>query len=87
MYVATWGEPERAPPRALQRLRSLSHGNNGGTSCSMRMREVYVASSKVSRGKRVAQGKRERYRCASESADIGRCVHYDEELWIEHGTL
>ena len=25
-----WGEPERAPPRALQRLRSLSHndGNN-----------------------------------------------------------
>ena len=21
-----WGEPERAPPRALQRLRSLSHG-------------------------------------------------------------
>ena len=22
-----WGEPERAPPRALQRLRSLSHNN------------------------------------------------------------
>ena len=24
-----WGEPERAPPRALQRLRSLSHVNWG----------------------------------------------------------
>ena len=23
-----WGEPERAPPRALQRLRSLSHNND-----------------------------------------------------------
>ena len=33
------------------------------TSCPMRMRGVYVESSKVSRGKRVAQGKRERYRC------------------------
>ena len=27
--VTHWGEPERAPPRALQRLRSLSHGNDG----------------------------------------------------------
>ena len=27
MFPHNWGEPERAPPRALQRLRSLSHGN------------------------------------------------------------
>ena len=27
-----WGEPERAPPRALQRLRSLSHNGGGGIS-------------------------------------------------------
>ena len=26
-HYCNWGEPERAPPRALQRLRSLSHNN------------------------------------------------------------
>ena len=28
--IVNWGEPERAPPRALQRLRSLSHNDNNG---------------------------------------------------------
>ena len=28
IHVYYWGEPERAPPRALQRLRSLSHNGN-----------------------------------------------------------
>ena len=28
IYTSNWGEPERAPPRALQRLRSLSHNND-----------------------------------------------------------
>ena len=26
-----WGEPERAPPRALQQLRSLSHNDDNGS--------------------------------------------------------
>ena len=71
--IHDWGEPERAPLKALRRLRSQSR-----TSCPMRMREVYVdsiPSSKVSRGRTAreearlsrAQGKPERYRCASES--------------------
>ena len=28
VHVHNWGKPERAPPRALQRLRSLSHNND-----------------------------------------------------------
>ena len=59
--VYNWGEPERAPPRALKRLRSLSHNDddNGGISYVLPNAHArsYVESSKVSR---VAQGKRER---------------------------
>ena len=56
------------------------------TSCSMRMREVYVASSKVSRGKRVEshKGNRRGIVALLNRLNIGRC---DEELRIEHGTL
>ena len=67
-----WGEPERAPPRALQRLRSLSHnnGNDGGISYVLpnaharSLRGEFKGQSRQSE----SQGKRERYRCASESA-------------------
>ena len=42
-----WGEPERAPPRALQRLRSLSHNWRAGASqpsltAGPRCRDIYI---------------------------------------------
>ena len=50
----------------------------------MRMREVYVESSKVSR---VAQGSARGIVALLNRLNIGRCVQCDEELRIEHGTL
>ena len=54
------------------------------TSCPMRMRGVYVESSKVSRGKRVAQGG---IVALLNRLNIERWVQCDEELRIEYGTL
>ena len=83
-----WGEPERAPPRALQRLRSLSHNNdNGGIS--------YVLPNAHARGLRGAfkgqsrqsESHRRGIVALLNRLNIGRCVQCDEELRIEHGTL
>ena len=86
--VYNWGEPERAPPRALQRLRSLSHNNgNGGIS--------YVLPNAHARGLRGAfkgqsrqsESHRRGIVALLNRLNIGRCVQCDEELRIEHGTL
>ena len=89
-----WGEPERAPPRALQRLRSLSHNNddngNGGIS--------YVlpnAHARSLRGKFKGQSRQSESHWGNARGivellnrpNIGRCVQWDEELRIEHGML
>ena len=87
-YLYNWGEPERAPPRALQRLRSLSHNNdNGGIS--------YVLPNAHARGLRGAfkgqsrqsESHRRGIVALLNRLNIRRCVQCDEELRIEHGTL
>ena len=61
-----WGEPERAPPRALQRLRSLSH-NNGSISYVLLNAHAQSLRSEF-KGQSRRTRETERYRCASESA-------------------
>ena len=57
------------------------------TSCPMRMREAYVESSKVSRGKVSRRGNTRGIVALLNRPNIGRCVQCDKELRIEHGTL
>ena len=83
-----WGEPERAPPRDLQRLRSLSHNDNGWYI----VRPAQCACAKFTwRVQRSVEAKRVAHArgivALLNRLNIGRCVQCDEELRIEHGTL
>ena len=84
--MRNWGEPERAPPRALQRLRSLSH-NGGGISYVLLNAHARSLRSEFKGQSRHAQGKCERILAFLNRLNIGRCVQCDEELGIEYGTL
>ena len=91
--TVNWGEPERAPPRALQRLRSLSHNNNddnGGISYVLpnaharSLRGEFKGQSRQSESHR---GNARGIVALLNRPNIGRRVQCDEELRIEHGML
>ena len=83
-HLSSWGEPERAPPRALQRLRSLSHNDNGGILPNAHARSLRGEFKGQSRQ---SESHRRGIVALLNRPNIGRCVQCDEELQIEHGTL
>ena len=89
---AIWGEPERAAPRALQRLRSLSHNNNnnndnGGISYVLPNAHAQSLRGEFKGQSRQSESHRRGIVVLLNRPNIRRCVQCDEELRIEHGTL
>ena len=83
-----WGEPERAPPRALQRLRSLSHNNDNGGGISYVLLNAHARSLRGEfKGQSRQESRTREIIALLNRLNIGRCVQCDEELRIEHGTL